>query len=143
MNPANRLTRRSVRALFAALALAALLGAAEPELEPVASLTELMQAMIIPASNALFDVARNPPADDGDWKHVRNQAIILAESGNLLMIGERAKNDEVWISTSRALIEAGLAAKRAADAKDVDGINDAGNQIIEACEVCHETHWQR
>lgn len=128
---------------LAALSFAALSIAAEPQLRAVADVTELMQAMTVPASNALFDVARNPPEDDGAWTKVRNQAIILAESGNLLMIGSRAKNDEVWMSTSRALVEAGEAAKKAAEAKNLDGINEAGNRMIDACEVCHKAHWVR
>ena len=57
--------------------------------------------------------------------------MILAESGNLLMIGSRAK-DSVWMKTSLAMVEAGAAALKAAEAKDVDGITEAGNQIIDA-----------
>ncbi len=99
-------------------------------------------AMVIPASNDLFNVARQPPKDDKGWTAVRNSAVILAESGNLLMIGNRAK-DSVWMKTSLAMVEAGAAALKAAEAKDVDGITEAGNQIIDACEACHETHWIR
>jgi hypothetical protein len=47
----------------------------------VATVTQLMQALIAPSSNALFDVARQAPADDQQWAAVRNNAVILAESG--------------------------------------------------------------
>ena len=114
----------------------------QPVPKPVADITQLMQAMVIPASNNLFNVARQPPKDDKEWTTVRNSAVILAESGNLLMIGSRAK-DSVWMKTSLAMVEAGAAALKAAEAKDVDGITEAGNQIIDACEVCHATHWIR
>ncbi len=114
----------------------------QPAPKPVADITQLMQAMVIPASNALFNVARQPPQDEMGWTAVRNSAVILAESGNLLMIGSRAK-DAVWMKTSLAMVDAGAAALKAAEAKDVDGITEAGNQIIDSCEVCHETHWIR
>ena len=114
----------------------------QPAPKPVADITQLMQAMVIPASNDLFNVARQPPQDEKGWTAVRNSAVILAESGNLLMIGSRAK-DAVWMKTSLAMVDAGAAALKAAEAKDVDGITEAGNQIIDACEVCHETHWIR
>lgn len=115
----------------------------EREVKAVATVTQLMQAMVIPASNALFNLPRNVPEDDQGWSEVQNSAVILAESGNLLMIGSRARDSEVWTATSRALVEAGEAALRAAQAKDVESISEAGNQIIEACESCHEKHWIR
>lgn len=111
--------------------------------KPVASVTQIMQAMVVPSSNALFDVPRNPPADEAGWAAVRNHAIVLAESGNLLLIGDRAPESEVWTRTARGLAEAGQAALVAAQAEDADGIADAGNQIIEACEGCHQVHWVR
>ena len=123
------------------LALAAI--SQERELKAVATVTQLMQAMVIPASNALFNLPRNVPADDQGWSEVQNSAVILAESGNLLMIGSRAQDSEVWRATSRALVDAGEVALRAAQARDVESIADAGNQIIEACESCHEKHWIR
>ena len=115
----------------------------ERELKAVATVTQLMQAMVIPASNALFNLPRNVPEDDQGWSEVQNSAVILAESGNLLMIGSRAQDSEVWRATSRALVDAGEAALRAAQARDVESIADVGNQIIEACESCHEKHWIR
>lgn len=112
-------------------------------MRPVASVTELMNSMLIPASNALFNVPRQVPEDDAGWETVRNHAIVLAESGNLLLVEGRAQESEVWKSTSVALIEAGEAALKAAKARDVDAILEVGNQIIDACERCHEKHWIR
>lgn len=134
---------RWLPSMVAVLVLAASDTALDSSIRPVASVTQLMQAMVIPASNALFDVARNPPADDGAWRAIRNHAIVLAESGNLLLIGDRAQDSEVWTSTSRALVAAGEAALRAAEDRNVDALSDVGNQIIEACESCHEKHWIR
>lgn len=129
--------------LAATLLLAAAAIPQEREVKAVATVTQLMQAMVIPASNALFSLPRNVPEDDQGWSEVQNSAVILAESGNLLMIGARAQDSEVWRATSRALVEAGEAALRAAQARDMDSISEAGNQIIEACESCHEKHWIR
>ena len=123
--------------------LAGAAATAESSFKPVASTTQLMQAMVIPASNALFNVPRQPPSDESGWTEVRNHAIVLAESGNLLLIGDRAQDSEVWTETSRALAEAGEAALKAAQAKDLDAITEVGNQIIQACESCHEKHWIR
>ena len=115
----------------------------ETGIKPVATITQLMKAMVIPASNALFNVPREVPTDEQDWAEVEKNAVLLAESGNLLMIGDRAEQSEVWMATSRALAEAGAAALKAAEDRDADAIGETGNQIIEACESCHEKHWIR
>ena len=129
--------------IAAALLLATGAMPQEREVKAVATVTQLMKAMVIPASNALFNLPRNVPEEDEGWSEVQNSAVILAESGNLLMIGRRAQDSEVWMATSRALLEAGEAALKAVQARDVEAITDVGNQIIEACESCHEKHWIR
>jgi hypothetical protein len=114
-----------------------------PKVEPVATVTQLMQALIAPSSNALFDVARQTPADDQQWAAVRNNAVILAESGNLLMLEGRAQKTEAWMRSSETMVAAGAAAIKAADAKDVDAIIAVGDRIVDSCETCHEVHWDR
>lgn len=110
---------------------------------PVATVTQLMRALVIPASNALFNLPRQVPDSDDGWAEVENHAVILAESGNLLMVSGRAVASDVWASTSMGLVRAGEAALEAAQARDVEAVADIGNQIIDACERCHEKHWIR
>lgn len=137
-------TRRRVRfAVLAGLTFAALCTAQPAGVKAVATVSQLMQALIVPASNALFSVARQAPDSDAGWAEVRNSAVMLAESGNLLLIGSRAEASDTWSATSRALIEAGATALKAAEARDPEGVGEAGNQIIDACERCHEKHWIR
>ena len=115
----------------------------QPTVKPVASVTQLMRAMIIPASNALFNVTRQAPTNDKEWAAVENNAVILGESGNLLMMGSRAMNTEAWMKSSQALADAGALALKAAEARNVEAVPDAGNLIVDACETCHEKHWDR
>ena len=67
----------------------------------------------------------------------------VATITQLLMVGDRAGDSGVWMETSRALTDAGEAALAAALARDVDAITSVGDQIIDACERCHEKHWIR
>jgi len=106
--------------------------------KPIATSKQLMEAMIIPASDVLFNVGVEPPKNDEEWTIVRNNALILAESGNLLMIGSRAQDKDVWIKYSRAMLDAAAAALKAAEAKNVDAISEAGDQILAACSGCHD-----
>ncbi len=93
--------------------------------------------MITPASDALFDTGREAPGTDQEWSAVRNHALILAESGNLLMLGSRARDRGEWMTRSRALVDAAAAALKAAEAKDPDALEEANGRIVVACEDCH------
>ena len=112
-------------------------------MKAVASTTRIMQAMTIPASNALFNVPRQPPENDEEWAAVANHAIILAGSGNLLMIGDRARDQGDWMEMSQAMVDAGAVAMEAAQAKNVDALVGAGNPIIESCQTCHQSYWEQ
>lgn len=125
------------------LCLASVAPAQQTTVTPVASVMQLMEAMVIPSSDALFNVGRQAPQNDDEWAAIRNHAIILAESGNLLMIGGRAKDEEAWMKMSQALVDAGAVALKAAEAKNVDAVLEAGNQIIDTCETCHASYLDR
>ena len=111
--------------------------AAPPAFKPVGSNLQLMQAIIIPSSDAVWAVGAEAPKNDEDWTKVRNNALALAESGNLLMIGDRAKDQGEWMKASQVLVDAGTAAFKAAEAKNADGVMMAGDAIYNACEGCH------
>ena len=107
--------------------------------QPVASVLQLHQVMIDPASDVVFKGVETP-ADDAAWAAVRNSAVILAESGNLLMIAGRAKDTGDWMNHSRVLAEYGAAALRAAEKKDPDALLAAGDKIVAVCMDCHEKY---
>jgi cytochrome c556 len=111
--------------------------APEAAFKPVGSVMDIMNAVVIPSSNVIWNVPAAAPKNDEEWAAVRNNSMALAESGNLLMIGERARDQDAWIAASQALVDAGTVAFRAAEAKDVDAITAAGDQIYSACEGCH------
>jgi hypothetical protein len=67
--------------------------------------------------------------------------MTLAESGNLLMIGERLKDTGPWVAMSHELVDAGIIALQAADARDPDAILAAGEKIYYACNDCHARYW--
>ncbi len=125
------------------LCLSGVASAQQPSVNPVASVMQLMEALVIPSSDALFNVGRQAPQNDDEWAAIRNHAIILAESGNLLMIGSRAKDQDAWMRMSQALADAGAVALKAAEAKNVDAVLEAGNQIIDTCETCHASYLDR
>ena len=111
--------------------------APQPAFKPVGTVMQIMEAVVIPSSNAVWNVPAEAPTNDEEWAAVRNNALALAEAGNLLMIGDRAKDQEAWMTAAQALVDAGTTAFHAAEAKDVDGITAAGDEIYNSCEGCH------
>ena len=119
---------RSVRmAVVLGLFLAGAAMAQAPTYQPVGTVRQLMLAIVKPNSDIIFSVPGKPPKTDEDWAAVQNAALILAETGNLLMMPGRAKD---MLSTSAATL-------KFANAKDAKTIEDLGDKLDETCETCH------
>jgi hypothetical protein len=114
--------------------------AAPSPLREIATNKQIMNAMIVPSSNAVFNVTAEEPKNDDDWMGVQNQAIVLAESGNLLMIGNRIQDDGDWITFSQAFIDASQATLKAAESENVDAVSLAGDKLLETCSLCHDKY---
>ena len=111
--------------------------AQQPAMTAVATVSQLHDAIISPASDAIFRVGSQAPTTDQEWQALRNSAVMLAEAGNLLMIGRRARDQRAWVKLSRGLTDAGAAALKAAMSKDLEAVNRASDQLIDVCESCH------
>jgi hypothetical protein len=71
---------------------------------------------------------------------VRNSAIMLAESGNLLMMVPRARDGGPWMARAQELIDTSQAAIRAVEARNADRLFTVGGDIYEACSHCHQKY---
>jgi cytochrome c553 len=96
--------------------------------------------MISPASDAVFAASSNQPLDAKGWADARNEAILLAESGNLLMMGTRVRDNGNWMKMSRAMVDAAALAAAAAEKKDAKGLEAATDAITTACMDCHRPY---
>jgi hypothetical protein len=111
--------------------------AQSPPFMPVATINEIMDAITLPYSDALLYIQRNPPQNDRDWETLQMQALMLAESGNLLMMKNRAKNQGEWMKDARMLVDAGVAAVKATRLKDINAVLALNEQIVNSCITCH------
>ena len=121
-----------------------------PAMKPVASVKQIMNGIVAPAAKVVFDsvgtivsaagVEELAPKNDDEWAVVGNSAAALVESGNLLVMGDRAVDRGDWVTMSRALADAGMMALKAAEAKNKDGILEAGSIINTSCDTCHQRY---
>jgi hypothetical protein len=121
------------------LAAAAAAQTSSDDLKPVATMKQLMLDVIHPASNSLLLLNnRGGPADEKGWAEARRSAMTLAESGNLLIMRNRAAE---WVADARLLTDVGLAAYRAASDKDARSLAALGDRLDSSCTTCH-THFR-
>lgn len=171
--------------LFNAVALPSCTSQSVPEaksapsdLTAYVSIKELMQNIIDPIADNIFDavgsdvtakgIVDTRPVTDDDWAKVRQGAVTLAESTNLLKmprpvappgdtnksIGPNApelspeqiqakieQDRELWNRHANQLRDDALKVLAIVKAKDVDALFQAGSDIDRACETCHLEYW--
>ena len=127
--------------------------AAPPEasaMTPVASVKQIMNGIVAPAATAVFGsvgtiisaagIDERRPRNDEEWAAVGNSAAALVESGNLLVMGDRAVDRGDWVTMSRELTDAGIMVLKAVEAKDPEGILSAGATLNTSCDNCHQRY---
>ena len=118
-----------------------------PPFESVATPKELMNAVLDPAVDVIWDAVgwvvtsegtfEKAPATDEEWATIRASAIVLAESGNLLMIANRSGGSPEWIAQAKALTDNSKRAIQAIDKKDKNALFTIGGDIYDVCTNCH------
>jgi hypothetical protein len=136
--------------LVSSLGLTACGGPTPPPFKPVADTKLLMQAVVDPNADLVWDAVKTietrdgtqeiRPKTDAEWIAVRNAAVAVAESGNLLMMVPRAKNGGEWMQLAQDMIATGEAAIKAAEAKNADKLFTVGGDIYESCSNCHRKY---
>lgn len=147
-----------MRTRIATVAAAALLAAscggeppAGPPFRTDNNVRVLMANMLDPAADLLWDAVGTvldetgetywEPETEEDWLQVKLGAMALAESANLLMMENRARDQDQWIRLSEAMADAAMLAFEAAEAEDPDRIFDLGEVVYETCNNCHTLYW--
>jgi hypothetical protein len=125
---------------FTVAAGAPMAQAPEP-LQPVGTMREFMVSVVYPPTNdLLLFIHRGAPRDDKEWAAVQRSAILLAESGNLLMMRGRAVDQGEWIKGARMLVDVGAAAYKAARAKDANALLALDAPLNTSCIACHKQY---
>jgi len=111
--------------------------------KPVAGVPELMKSVVIPESNAVFGVGKVAPKNDKDWTAVQDSAAKLVDAAKLLMLQAPATGGANWVRYSKEMADVAATVGRAAQAKNVDGVLDAGDVLYSACEDCHKQYMKK
>lgn len=134
--------------------------------QPHSNLAQLMRGIPFTFSNIIFDTQSADPgvpkksgdiaagatasyaAVYGGWQEVENSALALAETANLIMIpGRFCENGrpvpidrEDFRAAAQGLRDAGMAAYKAAQSKNLDTMIEVSDTVSNACATCHEPY---
>jgi len=79
----------------------------------------------------------SPKTKEG-WSIVENNATIVAELSNALMLPGRSPGEPQWNDFSRRLHDAAMATKKAAHNQDRAALLRTGGDLYAACTACHK-----
>jgi Cytochrome C' len=114
--------------------------AAPPRLEAVAETRLLMEALNQSNFRGLERLLRTKPTDVESWGFIRGQALLIAETGNLLLLRPpRNSGEETWQSQATDLRQAATALARAAGNRDFDRCRVGIAAVANVCNRCHQT----
>ena len=133
-----------------------------------ANLLQVMRAILFPNSNVIFSAQTQDPgsvkkdADGtssvnplagmyGGWQAIENSGLAIAESANLLTIpGRVCSNGKPapvqnadWQQFVRGLRDAGMAAYKAGQSKNMDMVVEAADTMTTACMNCHDVYREK
>ena len=113
---------------------------ATPQRESPAPRTvqELMVAVVVPASNVIFEAQAEPPANDAGWAAVQKAAGDLAESGRALMRPPLGRDDAAWKDQAELLVRESVRTSAAAAKRDADALLESGDGVYVTCKACHD-----
>ena len=118
-----------------------------PVTTPVATVKQIMNGIVQPNAMTVYGavatfinadgVKEVAPQNAEEWAVVGNSAAALVESGNLLLMGDRAIDNADWVTMTRAFMDAATKALHATEAGDKDGILTTGSELNDTCDTCH------
>jgi hypothetical protein len=142
--------RASLKIVAVAAALAAVVSAGQgqapsgakfaPKLEPVAETKLIMEGLAHANFRGLERLLTQKPADAQAWTFARGQALLLAETGNLLMLRPpRNEGQALWFERATELRGQARQLAQTLGERDLDRGRTGLRQLANTCNRCHQT----
>ncbi len=111
-----------------------------PKPEPVAETKLLMEGLLQANVRGLEKNLRQPPADQETWTFIRGEALLIAETGNLLMLRPpKAEGQDAWLASAAELRQKATGLAKSAAARDADQCRKVLTEMAGTCNRCHQT----
>jgi hypothetical protein len=111
-----------------------------PRLEPVAETRLLMEGLNQANFRGLEKLLKKEPADADAWVFARGQALLIAETGNLLLIRPpKNPGEPAWMEHASELRETASKLARTIAKHDYEGSRAGLAEVANSCNHCHKT----
>lgn len=111
-----------------------------PKLEPIAETRLLMEGLAHANFRGLERNLTKNPIDDQSWVFARGQALLIAETANLLMLRPPQKQGEaVWFGRSMDLRSQAQQLAQHLVKKDLERSKAGMQQVANSCNRCHQS----
>jgi len=110
-----------------------------PKLDPVADTKLIMVGLASANYKGLERLLRDPPKDDQAWIFARGQALLIAETGNLLMIRPpRNQGEGAWHERAMELRFKASQLAKTLSLKDFNASRAEFVGLANTCNRCHQ-----
>src|SRR5262245_21014979 len=110
-----------------------------PRLEAVAETRLLMEGLNQANFRGLERHLKQKPAEVEAWTFIRGQALLIAETGNLLLIRPpRNPGETAWMERATELRDSAATLARHAAARDYESSRAALGTLANSCNRCHQ-----
>ena len=111
-----------------------------PKREPVAETRLLMEGLNLSNFRGLERLLKDKPADVEAWTFIRGQALLIAETGNLLLLRPpRNQGRDTWMKEAMDMRQAAGTLARQLGGRDYERSKVALAELRVACNHCHQT----
>jgi hypothetical protein len=112
----------------------------KPKLEPIAETRLLMEGLAQPNLRGLEKLLKDRPAEVEAWTFARGQALLLAETSNLLLLRPPHNTGETaWMQHAVELRDNATALARQLGQRDYNRSLTALAATTSTCNRCHKT----
>ena len=111
-----------------------------PRLEPVAETRLLMEGLAHPNFRGIERKLATRPEDTQAWTFARGQALLIAETANLLMLRPpKNKGEAIWFDRAMDLRLQATQLAQHLGKKDYERSRSSLQQVAGSCNRCHQS----
>jgi hypothetical protein len=111
-----------------------------PKFEVLAETKLLMEGLAISNYRSMQRLLKEKPKDNDTWTFARGQALLVAETGNLLLLRPPRNNGrDTWMKLAMDMRSKAGAVARLAGQRDHEKVQEALSALTTSCNRCHQT----
>jgi hypothetical protein len=115
-------------------------GKIQPKLEPIAETRLLMEGLAHTNFRGIEQLLQQKPTEEKTWLFARGQALLIAETANLLMLRPpKNQGEPIWFAHAMELRSGAQELANTISTQDFDKSRAGLVSLANSCNRCHQT----